>query len=334
MAERDLNDLEARGRENVNRRGAPRARKTVVVLNRRAEPPRMKTVVVLSVAGAGNRLVSSVLDDLGVPGGRNVATIEDEAALRLAVESRDVEGVKRIVAARDAAHDVWAWTRPPAIEHAPGWHGCLRNPYVVAIFRDPLAIALRNPMTMPSDVLPAMENAQRYLQQLLNFVRQHRGPVLLSSYEMMQAAPEGFLRTLHRFLGLEGAVPASAATRLADRAGSEIADHPAGLKSRGRLVLADEHGCSGWAYHVNRPQRAAIVEISVNGRVVQSVEASLLRPGLKKSGKHPTGLCGFKLEWPTAAAARPGDRVEARVKGDATPLRGSPLIVGTAGRVD
>ena len=55
-----------------------------------------------------------------------------------------------------------------------------------------------------------------------------------------------------------------------------------------------------------------------------TTEARLPRPDVKECGIHPTGLCGFRVEWPIGMRPQAGDQVEAWVEGDVNPLLGSP----------
>ena len=87
-----------------------------------------------------------------------------------------------------------------------------------------------------------------------------------------------------------------------------------GGPGEGRLLITTSHG----------------LQIFVNDRLVHVAEAREMRPGVKEKGLHPTGLCGFRFEWPAGTAPRAGDRVEARVEGDINPLSGSPRQVGAA----
>ena len=304
----------------------------VLALNPPAAPAAEKTVVVLGAARGGTTMVASVLDALGVPMGENLGPVLEDVALSRAVESRDLGTLQKIIASRNEQYPVWGWKRPAALEYEDVWRGRFRNPYLIAIFRDPFAIANRNRISMLSDVFQNMEQSVRHLGALVAIMKKHKGPALLCSYEKALGSPAVFVRAVDDFLGL------NVADRHAEAIGRISPNSPEYLKrsritnSRGHLDVANEQLCSGWAYYSKVPKRVAKVHILVNDRQVCEVEARFPRPEIKERGLHPTGFCGFRVEWPAGEAPRPGDRVEARVEGDIGPLKGSPRVVRAVAR--
>lgn len=302
----------------------------VLALNKPPLPAAEKTVVVLGAARGGTTMVASVLEALGVPMGEKLGPVMEDVALSRAVETRDLAAVDEIIAARNEKHPVWGWKRPSALEHGEVWQGRFRNPYIIAIFRDPFAIANRNRISMLSDVFQNMALSVRHLGMLVEIVKKEKGPVLLCSYEKALASPETFVRAVDDFLDLD------AADRRADAIGRinpnsmEYLERSRVTNSRGHLDTVDERGCSGWAFYTKQPKKIARVQFFVNGRLVHVIGARLPRPGVKEKGIHPTGLCGFKFEWPAGTAPKIGDKVEARVEGDIKALVGSPKWFGVA----
>ena len=304
----------------------------LIALNQPASSPAEKTIVVLGIARSGTSMVANVLHALGVPMGEKLSVVMEDVAISQAVEARDQAALRELVALRNARHPVWGWKRPSAFEHGEVWKDCFRNPYVVAIFRDPLAIANRNRISMlMEDVAHNLERSVQQTGALVGFLKAHAGPTLLCSYEKALIYPEAFVRAVDDFLGLKAA----------DRWPQALAEmHPSPPRyldasrvtySLGHLDTVNDRLCSGWAFYPRQSGRSAKVQILVNDRLVHTVEARTPRPDVKEKGIHPTGLCGFRAEWPHGTAPRGGDKVEARVEGDIKGLDGSPRWLGAAG---
>ena len=56
---------------------------------------------------------------------------------------------------------------------------CFRNIHYIVAFRDPLAIALRNNLSMREKFLPALQNAAHGAADLVKFVTTSDKPMLL-----------------------------------------------------------------------------------------------------------------------------------------------------------
>jgi hypothetical protein len=299
----------------------------VLALNKPASGPREKTVVVLGPARGGTTMVAAVLQALGVNMGEKLGPVLEDVALSQAVEAKDKVRVQQIVARRNAAYLLWGWKRPSALELSEVWQDSFRNPHIIAVFRDPFAIANRNRISMLSDVFQNMERSIQQLGTLVGVLRQQQGPVLLCSYEKALMLPETFVRTVDDFLDLGAHARSEEAIRCINPAPREYLETSRITQSLGHLDVATERVCTGWAFYPRQPARVAKVQISVNDRVVHTVSARLPRPDVKEKGIHPTGLCGFKFEWPVGVAPRDGDEVTARVEGDIAALNGSPRKV-------
>lgn len=302
----------------------------VLALNKPDPSPPLKTVIVLGVARGGTTMVASVLQALGVPMGEKLGPVLEDVALSKAVEARDIARLKDIIARRDATYPLWGWKRPSAFEYGDVWRGCFRNPHVIAVFRDPFAIANRNRISMLSDVFQNLERSVQHLGTLVQFLRRHEGPVLLCSYEKALVSPETFVRAVDEFLELNMAERWTDAVREVNPSPREYLETSRITHSLGHLDTVNERICSGWAFYPKQSARTASVQIFVNDQLLHVIEARRPRPDVKEKGIHPTGLCGFRLEWPAGKAPKVGDKIEARVEGDVKQLNGSPSAVKSA----
>ena len=298
-----------------------------LVLNARDSGPDQKTVVVLGVARGGTTMVASVLHSLGVYMGDRLGPVMEDAALSEAVEKGRRRDFRRIVADRDARYDVWGWKRPSAFRYRRVWSKAFRNPHVIAIYRDPFAIANRNRISMMKEVWSGLDAATHDLGKLTRCVRALDCPVMLCSYEKALQEPGRFVEEIDRFLDL------NAESRWDAAVGAMSPDQRYLQSSRitralGLLENIDATSFSGWASFAHFPRRQARVKLLVNGEERGQAVAAEYRSDLKASGKHPTGECGFSGQW---SGPPPGvdDEVKAWVEGDVVPL---PMKAGLARR--
>lgn len=298
--------------------------KGILALNRSDPPSVEKTIIVLGAARGGTSMVAAVLQALGVHMGEKLGPVLEDVALSEAVEARDMVRLEEIVARRNAEHAVWGWKRPSAVEYAEVWWERFRNPHLIAVFRDPFAIANRNRISMLSDVFQNMEHSVQHLGAMVRLLRRHTGPMLLCSYEKALVYPETFVDAVAEFVGISDAGRRADALHCIDLEPRRYLETSRITHAKGYLGTATQQGCSGWAFYPKLPGRVARVRILLNGHLVDTVEARLPRPDLKAKGLHPTGLCGFRLTWPDGVTPRADDRVEAWVEGDVAALPGSP----------
>jgi hypothetical protein len=256
--------------------------------------------------------------------GEKLGPVLEDVVLSEAVEARDAARVREIVARRDAEHPVWGWKRPSAIEYGDVWQGCFRNLYLIAVFRDPFAIANRNRISMGSEIFQNMGRSVQHLGTMVEFLQRQGCPVMLCSYEKALVYPETFVRAVADFIDVKDEARRTDALRRIDLEPQRYLETSRITHSKGFLGAVNERGCNGWAYFPKLPNRVAKVQLFLNDALVDTVEACLPRPDLKEKGVHPTGLCGFKFVWPDGVAPRAGDRVDARVEGDVIALAGSP----------
>ena len=105
-----------------------------------------------------------------------------------------------------------------------------------------------------------------------------------------------------------------------------------------RSVGKPNHGCldacsyasvSGWAINRESPESFAEVGVFVNGELKYRVLSDVYREDVKARQNHPTGLCGFKIDFPAGEFLRINDRVEVRVLPGNHQLLNSPSTINT-----
>lgn len=116
----------------------PKLGKASIVLNAPDDIPEARTYVTFGLERGGTSPIAGIQRALGlylgpIGGGNN----EDDA-----FHAKPLRRMKQTVEERNAAHDVWGFKYPTAVNYLPNLVRSLRNPFFVVVFRDPVATAL------------------------------------------------------------------------------------------------------------------------------------------------------------------------------------------------
>ena len=168
--------------------------------------PVARTLIVSGVARSGTSMVARVLHAAGVPMGEHsddVVFEDHDFAELFAQPAIDQDAFDRLVRQRNEAHQIWGFKRPHLYPHGSAFLSRFRNPLLIVILRDPIAIAERNAIAEHIDIQTALSMAMTDLQGMLRFARQAPCPVLLVSYEKALHRHDDFIARLLKFCGLE-----------------------------------------------------------------------------------------------------------------------------------
>ncbi|WP_319496825.1 sulfotransferase [uncultured Cohaesibacter sp.] len=162
------------------------------------------TIIVLGVARSGTSMIAAVLQKLGVfMGSEARSSVVEDVRLSKAMENGSAKDIKAVIAAYNEEHDVWAFKRPEAFVYLKKYLSLFRNPRVVVVFRDPVAIAMRNQISMHMEFLDQLERSAKKTHELVGFVKSLDCPTMVVSYEKALYNPDHFIEKLVEFTGLQ-----------------------------------------------------------------------------------------------------------------------------------
>jgi hypothetical protein len=237
-----------------------------------AEHGRECTIIVTGVARGGTSMLAQALDRLGLFLGdsRDSVVVEDTEILD-ALQNTDMGRLEAIIADRNQRFARWGFKVPNIHKLLPAAdQRRFRNPRYVVAFRDPLAIARRNELSMRQDAVKAIREAGENIMNLTSYVCTLTAPVMLISYEKALQNAEYMIKMMSAFCGLrpreeqEAAALAAitpngfdyiAATQLAQSAFKGTID-----KMKGNILR-------GWCCHRDS-ERIVEIEVFVDGRPV------------------------------------------------------------------
>jgi len=171
--------------------------------------PREYTAVLTGLPKSGTSMVAAVCDALGLYLGDRRGRLLEGGAFE-AGELQDPWNLRRCREAIKEANEDWPrWGLKNPHGHATITElmRLVRAPRIVAVVRDPLAVAERwrtwKPEDWGDDPFNAITRVEADQRQLMELVRREACPALLISYERAKCWPEVLIRSLAAFLDLD-----------------------------------------------------------------------------------------------------------------------------------
>jgi len=290
----------------------------------RANP---KTFVISGVARSGTTMVAGLMRRAGVFLGDPLheVVLEDAEMLEL-LRARSMAALRQQIARRNASHPVWGFK-------LPNLHAFLRveelslfrNPHLILVFRDPVAITVRSAISEQYSVMDELANTVGAQETLAQFATRASCPVLMLSYEKALISPDETIGTLLSFCGIKPPAKARAAML------AEVQpNHPGYLEAssssfEGFIDGVRDGRLEGWCCQVGRldPLR---VDILANGFMVQSVLANRFREDLLGRGVG-NGAHAFCYDL-TPHRLSPDTVIRARIRDRTMELGNSGMALG------
>ncbi|WP_420857393.1 hypothetical protein [Marivivens marinus] len=165
------------------------------------DSPHFRTIIIVGLPRSGTSMPAKALHDLGVWMGDGIdQAVFEDVRLADALERR-VEDLSGVIQDYNSRYDIWGFKRPMAFKLLKKHIKRFRNPRIVVMFRDPLAISKRNAISVDVSIEMALRNAAREISDLIDFALSIDVPKMLVSYEKVMSIPEEFVETLVQFVG-------------------------------------------------------------------------------------------------------------------------------------
>ncbi|GEM_PF-2638423 len=228
-----------------------------------------KTVVVVGVSNSGASLMAEVLSSLGIyfnsePG----KPAYQDGELTRAMEARNAQGFQKLIKQRSANHEHWGWKLPSSFdalknllpmgdergkwtwkrtssaESLNGILSQLRNPHLIVMLRNPLAIVQQNSTPENGDELHFLERSLDIQDRTLLFLKQCKTPTLLVPYEDLAGKREQIITRVTEFLNLSADQAKEASRRIASGQVQSLGNATApDIKSQ--LLISSKHVIHG-----------------------------------------------------------------------------------------
>jgi hypothetical protein len=255
-----------------------------------------RTFIASGLGRAGTSMLAAMLGALGIlsPDRSYGVTLEDQELLHLLI-TRDLPGLTAAIAARNETTLVWGFK-------IPSIHGYLevqqlslfRNPHLLIVIRDPVAIANRHAIS--EHVAPAqafLETAQGQYD-LAKFLEQAACPTLLASYEKGIRHSDALALALARFCAIPIDCDKRGSLAQSIRPESEEYSIAATRRFEGNIDGIFDRKLIGWCREIGE-SHALTVELLVNGMIACKLIAEDYRTDLEAAGVG-NGRHGFHVD--------------------------------------
>ncbi len=268
--------------------------------------------VVLGGARSGTSLIAGTLHHLGVyMGDKATPPVFEDVHLSGALESRNLDLVRQTVHNYSEIYSNWGFKRPNAIDYFKLLESELPERRYIFVFRDILATANRNRLSVGLDIVKGLNRALDDNGTLVRRLQSTSSAWMLCSYDKILRRPEEFVKTVIGYANLQpGDNQVRKALEFIRPDPVDYIDSSRNTRAMGKLDRVSAQLVAGWAKYVNR-DIDPVVELIVNDELVDRQKATELREDIKNASRHPTGCCGFRFR--LSEALQPGDRVEVRV---------------------
>jgi len=250
------------------------------------------TAVVFGVARSGTSMITMILRELGVHMGEELsnAVLEDHSVFTKLEGTPELESFSKLVEERNAKYDVWGWKRPEAVKYVDLFEPLIRNPKYIITFRDILAIAMRNSISVNANLkrnlIKTHKNGYRRIIQL---IEETTVPSLLISYEKALNNKENVVYNIIDFLKINpnqdqirNAINSIEPNRK-EYIANTLAPAVNPEKFVGNIDYCRDGKVHGWAKQKSS-KKPIELNIYVDDILIQKVSASMYREDLKKSG--------------------------------------------------
>lgn len=263
-----------------------------------AEPDRTApyTLIVSGLGRSGTSMIATILHSAGVLMGDPPLEVVIEDPEILAAASTGQEALLRqIIARRNAIHPVWGFKLPNMHAYLRAEQvGWFRNPRMILVFRDPVAIAVRDSLSEYFEPGQKLTSSLHGMVSAIAFAERARCPTLMLSYEKSIAAPERTVRAVLRYSGLR-----ASDAMVKDLARVVQPDNPAYLRTANSQFVGfidgiEEGHLTGWCQQVGALQPVTL-DLIANDQVLTTFVATEFRQDLADlqigNGNH-----GFRVD--------------------------------------
>jgi hypothetical protein len=243
------------------------------------------TIIITGVGRSGTSMTASVLTALGIfMGDRKSAVFEDEDFLH-SLLSFDYARMAKLVAARNLAHPRWGFKFASLQNHIlPPQFNEFRNPRLIVVMRDPVAVAARALISDPGvkNAPHAFFNVTEQMHNMATLVAKAYCPTLLVSYEKFISFPSETIAAIAAFCQIELTEESLANAMKTVEPNNTDYLRLFHKDYRGHVDGIQYGQLRGWCAPVNGDATVE-VELLVDGNLVRSMTASELRPDLVKA---------------------------------------------------
>lgn len=165
------------------------------------------TIIVSGIARGGTSMLAQLLAAAGLfMGDERGGIVFEDVDIGDALRCRNRAALRSIIVSRNREYPSWGFKYPHIHEFLdPADLSIFRNPKLILVFRDPVAVAQRNILSMRSDLSTELGFAVAALGGLTSLALKSEIPTLLISYEKFLMRRDESIAKVLEFCGIDSA---------------------------------------------------------------------------------------------------------------------------------
>jgi hypothetical protein len=251
----------------------------------RKRPAREKTLIITGLARSGTSMVAALLMEVGVwLGDHAYEPVNEDAEINQMLRAQDFARLDALIARQNKATPLWGFKMPDLhlfLQH--GEFERFRNPHLIVVHRDPVAVGVRNVLSEHTDGIQAYIDATSAMHSMAQFVRASRLPCLLLSYEKALLFPQVFLDNILSFCGITLNEERKAAALRHVQPNRALYVFTSQRAFEGHIEGVLDGRLYGWARHIGRLE-PVLLDLLIDGRLAATFEAGEFREDLLAAG--------------------------------------------------
>ena len=261
-----------------------------------------RTLIVVGPARSGTTMIAKMLHDLGIFMGEGLGSTCQDAAMseisralfhgRIDISHPRIEEVLR---GRDRLFTVWGWKFTDHLFEA--LYAKTRNPHLILVFRDPVAIATRESVLQGRSVVSSFRRAVGQLADFGHLLASTAYPCLAVSYERALKRKPELVDALLDFAGTSAAPQARERASALAQPGS--LDYLRETRAPDVEGMIDEVGAhiEGWLRCPHLPDKRVAFTLLIDGKPLCRGIADRFRADLEQEFNND-GRCAFAVPVP------------------------------------
>ncbi|MGH7156423.1 MAG: hypothetical protein ACREF3_21075, partial [Acetobacteraceae bacterium] len=253
-------------------------------------------IIASGIGRSGTSMIASLLAGLWILSADDAysLTMDDKEFLHL-FTFKNMEELDEAIKRRNRHSEVWAFKLPSIHGYMePDNLRVFRNPRLVIVFRDPVAVAVRHATAEYVDPGVSLFETIEGMREMARFLQAAECPMLLVSYEKAIRHPEHLIGALAEFCGV--AVDPGKRQQLHAVIRPDNAEYAANARRQydGQIDGILDGRLHGWCHERDEPN-AVDLELLVYGKPSMSFRADHARDDLRDAGIGD-GAHGFSVD--------------------------------------
>jgi len=244
-----------------------------------------RTLIMTGLARSGTSMLADMLRAGGVWQGDHVfEPIIEDAEIGQLLRARDLSRLDALIARRNAMMPVWGFKLPNLhhfLKHSE--LARFRNPLLLIMYRDPVAVTVRNILSEQAEGIAAIIDATAAMHAMTQFAFATKLPVLFLSYEKALQFGTDFIDSVATFCGI--AVDDRQRAAMLDRIEPNRPDYVAIARDvfEGQIEGIVDGRLCGWARNTGRVE-PILLDLLIDDRPAATFTAGEFRSDLMMAG--------------------------------------------------